>query len=296
GAQSRLANLAGQFGVNIPSGESGQSPQFYADLIRSREILGSVADTTFQVADTAGLFSRGMLRGPVSDLMELAEDASPPGRRAAVINWLRDEAISVSTGTETGVVELSITTPWPELSAGIAGQIVDLVNEFNLETRQSQAASERRFIEGRVEQAQHDLREVENALQTFLQNNRQFQNSPELTFEHDRLQRQVSMQQQVYTSLVQAREQARIDEVRNTPVITVVEPAEEPVRPDSRQLPLKAALGIVLGGMLGSFVGFGREYARRQREEDADDFKEFSVLWEETKGDLTGMVGRFRKR
>jgi len=102
------------------------------------------------------------------------------------------------------------------------------------------------------------------------------------------------MRQQVYTSLVQSYEQARIDEVRNAPVITVVEEAEEPVRPDSRRLPLKAALGVVLGGMLGAFVAFGREYVRRQREEDAEELREFSVVWEETKDDVRRMVRRIR--
>jgi len=138
-------------------------------------------------------------------------------------------------------------------------------------------------------------RAAENEPQRFLQNNRQFQSSPELVFQHDRLQRRVAMRQQVYTSLVQSYEQARIDEVRNTPVITVVEEAEEPVRPDSRRLPLKAALGVVLGGMFGTFVAFGREYVRRQREEDAEELREFSVVWEETKDDVRRMVRRTRR-
>jgi len=118
------------------------------------------------------------------------------------------------------------------------------------DTRQSQAAAERGFTEERMAEAQEELRAAENELQRFLQNNRQFQNSPELVFQHDRLQRRVAMRQQVYTSLVQSYEQARIDEVPNTPVITVVEYAEE--------------------------------------------LREFSVVWEETKDDVRRMVRRIR--
>jgi uncharacterized protein involved in exopolysaccharide biosynthesis len=51
----------------------------------------------------------------------------------------------------------------------------------------------------------------------------------------------------MYTTLTQAYEQARIDEVRNTPVITVVEPPESPVRPDSRRLVSWLAVSLVVG-------------------------------------------------
>jgi len=42
GARSWLSSLAGQFGVDVGAGDPGQIPQFYADPIRSREILGGV--------------------------------------------------------------------------------------------------------------------------------------------------------------------------------------------------------------------------------------------------------------
>jgi len=295
-ASSRLSSLAGQFGIDVPTGQEGQSPQFYADLLTSREILSKVAADTFEVADTAGIFARGILRGPLADLLEIAEDEPAPARRVAVIEWLRERAVSTSTGTETGVVELEVTTPWPDLSGAIAARLLDLVNEFNLETRQSQAAAERAFIEERMAEARQELRRAEDELERFLRNNRQFQNSPELVFQHDRLQRQVAMRQQVYTSLSESYEQARINEVRNTPVITVVEAPEAPVRPDPRRLPLKGALGLVLGGMVGAFAAFGKEFVRRQREEEAEEYLEFHELWEETVGDLRRPLRRFRGR
>lgn len=293
GGSSRLSSLAGQFGIDVPSAESGQSPQFYADLLTSRAILASLVTDTFTVADTVGLFSRGRLRGSLGDLLEI-EAETAGRRRVAVIRWLRDRAISASI-RETGVIHLSVRTRWPELSGAIAARLVDLVNEFNLDTRQSQAGAERRFIEDRLTHARSELRAAENELEAFLRNNRQFQNSPELVFQYDRLERQVGMRQQVVTSLAEAYEQARISEVRNTPVLTVVEQAEFPVRPDSRRLPLKAALGVVLGGMLGVFVAFGREYGRRSREEGAGEYSEFSTLWSDTKADVVGLVRTLRR-
>lgn len=85
------------------------------------------------------------------------------------------------------------------------------------------------------------------------------------------------MQQQVFTSLNQAYEQTRIDEVRDSPVITVVERPEVPVLPDRRRLMLKGILALMVGGMLGIFVAFGREFMIRGRQQEADQWKNLSV-------------------
>ena len=160
-----------------------------------------------------------------------------------------------------------------------------------LRTRQSQAAAERAFIETRLAEVQDSLRAAEDRLERFLESNRQWAGSAELTFQRDRIQRQVVMQQQVFTSLAEAHEQARIGEVRNTPVITVV---ERPVRPNPRWRVLKVALGMVLGGMLGVMLAFGREYADRARAREGDGYREFSTLWQQTWADIRSM-GRSRR-
>ncbi len=215
------------------------------------------------------------------------------------MRWLRGEAVSVSTGRETGLVEVSVQTPWAGLSELLARRILERVNAFNLQTRQSRAAAERGFVEDRLAEARDSLRAAEDRLESFLESNRQFlanrSSSPELTFRHERLQRQVAMQQQVYTSLAEAYEQARIAEVRNTPVITVVESPERPVRPDSRQGVLKLALGVILGGMLGVFLAFGQEFMHRARSDEDEEYQEFSTLWAQTRADvksLGGLLGR----
>lgn len=292
---SRLASLAGQFGVNIPTGESGQSPQLYADLLESREILKQVVVEPFEFWERESEDDSTRVQGTLVDLMEIMENKPPDVRRVEAIEWLREEAIRVSTDQQTGVVELEVTTKYAGLSFEITRRLVNLVNEFNLETRQSQAMAERTFVEERVGVARASLRSAEDQLKRFLQNNRDFSNSPELQFEYDRLQREVVMQQQVYTSLLEAYEQARIAEVRNTPVITVIEPPERPVRPDRRWLLLKALFGLILGGLLGVFLAFGREYVQRTREEGEEEIREFDELWGKTKEDLRTLGGRLRR-
>src|SRR2546428_650042 len=106
--------------------------------------------------------------------------------------------------------------------SGLASELgLALVNTFNLERRQSRAAQEKRFVETRRTEARDELQVAEDRLKSFLERNRDYRNSPQLVFDQERLAREVALRQQLLTSLSQAYEQARIDEVRDTPVITV---------------------------------------------------------------------------
>ena len=142
--------------------------------------------------------------------------------------------------------------PSPAVSHALNSRLLALLDDFNRDTRRSQSSAERRFTEARQAQLRAELRASEDSAQRFLEDNRSgIATSPQLKFIYDRLQRGVTLKQQVYGNMVQAFEQARIDEVRDTPVITVVESPHRPARPVSRQLAIKAALAFVLGIALG---------------------------------------------
>lgn len=267
---SQLTALASQFGVAVPGAGEEASPAFYAEIVTSREILEHAALRTYEV-DGVGAIQ-------LKDLLEIERDTEPL-RDEAVIDWLRDQAVSVSVGRETGTVTVGVKTEWPDLSHAIAQDLLSEVSRFNLETRQSQAAAERVFIEGRVEEAEADLMAWEDSLRLFLEANRQVDNSPLLRFRMEGLQRQVNQRQSVLTTLVQSFEEARISEVRDTPVITVLQSPFLPPGPDEKRLVLAALLGLVLGGAVGTVMAFLVEGIRRPTEGDParEDFRQ---TWE----------------
>jgi len=279
---SQLMALAGQFGINVPGmGGDELSPAFYAELLASREILQRVADRAYQVE---GL---GMVR--LTDLLEIEADTEAL-RVEAAYEALRDNLVSIETGLETAVVTVTVTTKWPDLSQEIAEALLDEIQVFNLETRRSQAASERAFIEARVDSARLALNAAEDSMQEFLQANRRFEDSPELTFQRERLQREISRQQQVYTALAQSFEQARIAEVRDTPVITVLQRPFLPPGPDDRSLLLAVVLGVVRGGMAGVVLAFVVEALRRPAPGDPAR-EDFQRAWDALVGSIP-LVGR----
>lgn len=305
GQFSQISGVAAQFGIEVPSGQAGQSPQFYSNLLTSRRLLEDAVTTRYRTLPEreAGGNSQTTAQGEhpaeseeaaVSDagtddrtLVDLYEVQAPsqPEAVAKAARRLR-HAVSVSTNTETGVVTLEVTTPWPRVSKQVADRLIELVNRFNNRVRQTQASAEAEFVADRLQEARGELRAAEDSLENFLQRNVSWQQSPELRFEHDRLQRRVSLKQQVFTSLASRFEEARISEVKNTPVVTTVTPPEIPVRADPGRLPMKVVLGLVLGGMIGVFWAFGSEYAEQARTEDIDDYREFLSLRDDAVEDV----------
>lgn len=277
---SGAAALAQQFGVSLGTERPGQSPEFYVDLLRSRTVLREAVESEYHVPTDEG-------RAWTGSLIQYWESddeagAGPPWRRASEI---LSDAISVSVSRETGVVGLTVSSDHSVLAEQIAERLLELLNEYNLEVRQGRAQEEGRFISGLLAQAQAELLDAERALQDFLGQNRDFGNSPELAFEYERLQRQVMMRQEVYTSLLRSQEQARIDAVRDTPVLTVIDHPAGSAEPESRRTIPRAVLAFILGLMLAVFIAFIKQFARRSRETDDPHYQELQSLsrkaWED---------------
>jgi hypothetical protein len=69
-------------------------------------------------------------------------------------------------------------------------------------------------------------------------------------------------------------ERARAEEVRNTPVITVVQPALIPAWPNRRYLPLRLLGGGVMGALIALVVIGVREYGRYQRVHNSREYEQ----------------------
>jgi uncharacterized protein involved in exopolysaccharide biosynthesis len=253
GNLSRLSSIAAQFGVQVPTTDQAQSPQFYADLVRSDMVLRTLVRAMY--VDSA----RGREPIPIVSEIDVKGDG-PKEREELAIRRLRNW-LSASVNLRTGVVSISVQTRQPALSVAIVKNVIEEVERFNLRTRRSQSGAERRFVEGRLAQSLEDLRAAEEKLQSFYQANREYRTSSRLTFAAERLQREVDRYQQVYTLLQQSFEQARINEVRDTPVTTIVEPPAQPVLPDSRH----ALAKTVLAGVVGLFPVIVLTVLRRNR-------------------------------
>ena len=180
-----------------------------------------------------------------------------------------DDLVAVNVNTATGIVSVSVDAHYPALAAAVANRFVEYLNAFNAQYRQSQAREQRKFVEQRLTDGEGELRRAEEDLRTFYERNRSWQQSPQLTFEEGRLRRQVDIRQELYLSLKREYETARIQEVNDTPVITVIDAATAPVKKSSPKRALWVIIALVLGSMIGTFWAAATEYERARRQQAA---------------------------
>lgn len=270
---SRLAGLAAQFGMAFGNRPT-ESVDFYAALLRSGDVLREVALSEYTVVDADE--PSDTIRANLLELLP-AKGKTEARQVKSAVRRLR-KRVGVSTDLFSGTVSLKVVHANPDLAEQIARRLLDIADRYNVERRKAMAADERAFFEERVAEAQAELQEAERALEAFMLENRSFQSSPSLRYEAAKLQRQVDLRQQVYFGLVQAYDQARVDEVRNTATISIIESPEGTSRPATRLLHI-----LFMGGFFGGFIALSiagfREFTLRQRESDPERYRELEELW-----------------
>lgn len=278
-AGQNLPGVVAQLGLNLGGMEGTASPEFYVELARSRPILKAVAEDTFAFRNDAG----AMVRGTLADVYRI-EHARPELAREDAIRYLRRD-LSTGSDMKTGIVTVAVKAQQPAVAEQVADRLLQEIHEFNARSRQEQAAADRRFAEARLAEIEAQLRNAEDRVQRFREVNRDTR-APRLAMQLDRLERDVTMQQSMYNSVAQNYAQAKIDELRDTPVIMTIQEPETPVLPDKRGMVMKLLVGLVLGAMLGVILAFILDYFRRSRSAVPRDFEEFSELRRAAVGDL----------
>ena len=180
-------------------------------------------------------------------------------RGVAKLNGL----VSIAVNPQTNIVRLSVDSHYPALAAAVANTFVTNLNAFNAQYRQSQGREQRRFVEQRLTDGEQKLQSAEEDLRTFYERNRSWQQSPQLTFEEGRLRRQVEIRQELYLTLQREYEAARMQEVNDTPVITVIDAAAPPAKRSKPQRTLLVVTTLVLGAMVGISWVAGATYLKR---------------------------------
>jgi uncharacterized protein involved in exopolysaccharide biosynthesis len=147
------------------------------------------------------------------------------------------------------MVTFRVEGPSKTVAKLMADSAFAALNELATTTRRKRASAEREFLEERWHALSDSLQAREDALRRFYERNRNLA-SPELQFEEARLRREVERVEGVYAQLGSQLEQARIQEVRDTPALTAVDPPIEPVRRSAPQRRLWALTAAILGAAL----------------------------------------------
>jgi uncharacterized protein involved in exopolysaccharide biosynthesis len=162
---------------------------------------------------------------------------------------------------------ISVTAGGPQLASAFAESFLDHFTTRVREIRTEKVRERLGFVEDRFQEAEQELETAEERLAQFLERN-QNPTTASLQFRRDRLQRQVSFKEQLYSELQSQLTQTRLDLQRRQPVVTVVEQPVSPIEPSAPNRTLIVLLAFIFGGILGVGCAFVRTAFERVEEDD----------------------------
>jgi len=239
-----LASLAGAAGLQLPALDMGEDfdSVVYPVILQSQTITEAVLESRYSYT-VDGETATG-------DLYAYLGEESFDRAREGVL-----DIIQIRTDSRTGVIRVSATTRSPALSQQILDVVLGELDRFNRERRISRAQRTLEFVEERVEQVSVELDAAQDALESFQEQNRNFASTtdPELLRRHAELQLQTQLKTSAYTALAAQYETARIEAVRDLPVVTLL---DEPRLPTRRHWP-RLSLVLIGGCLMGFAIGLG---------------------------------------
>ncbi len=276
------------FGINLGGSASGLTPAAFPDVLTSREVRLAVVRDTFRFPDAeqpmtyveyvnrpAGPLStvldytlwlpwtlKGALGSAISGspapagTTDAGEPMIPSEEEDAALKSISNK-ISASVNEETGLMTISVTAGGHQLASSLAESFLDHFTTRVREIRTEKVRERLQFVEGRFEEAEQELEVAEDELAQFLERN-QNPTTASLQFRRDRLQRQVSFKEQLYSELQSQLTQTRLDLQRRQPVVTVV---EQPVPPMSRSSPQRTRI-VLICFILGASLGLGGAFVK----------------------------------
>jgi uncharacterized protein involved in exopolysaccharide biosynthesis len=300
-----LEGLAGGAISGILGGaSSGLTPQAFPDVLQSREVrlavvrdtfrfpnaerpmtfvdyvnrppgpLGTVLNYTIKLPWTLKNALGSAISGPPvpAGTTEAGEPLIPSEEENDALEVISD-MISSSVNEETGLMTISVTAGGPVLASDLTKSFLDHFTTRVREIRTEKVRERLAFVEGRFEEAEQELETAEEQLAQFLERN-QNPTTATLQFRQDRLRRQVTFKEQLYSELQSQLTQTRLDLQRRQPVVTVVEEPVPPMKRSSPQRTLVVLLNLILGGGIGIVGAFVRAFFNRVNEEEKNKLEE----------------------
>ena len=255
-SSSQLQSLALSAGVNLD-----QNDQSYniTDVAKSRRVAEKVLSNkwnninledktliSFWKLDEAGILSKFFNQTYTN------EDLLNKGLKKYFT------LLNVKEDRRTGLIQVNIEMESPNLAAEVANFIGSEIQSYIQKQNTAKAVKEKLFISGRLIVVKGELEKLEEDLKEFKERNRGYEVSPELFMIYSQKFREAEAKQQVYVTLQQQLELARISEVKQTPIINILDEAKPPVSKSRPNRAIVSLLSLLAGFLFGASISIIR--------------------------------------
>lgn len=254
GSLSSLASLAG-ISLNTSSGTDAIYPDLYPDIVSSTPFVTGLFDVPVQDMDgeinttlydymnehqrsawwsyiisapikalgwTISLFKEAEEKGGKFDPFQLTKEQTD------IVKALSDQIV-VSVDKKTGVTSISVTMQDPRISACLTDTVVSRLQSYIIDYRTNKARKDFQFQEKLFERKKKEYEHAQENYAKFADANKNII-LQSYRAEQVRLENEMNLAYQVYTSVAQQLQMAEAKVQEITPVYTIVEPATIPVK------------------------------------------------------------------
>ncbi len=287
-----LGGLARQFGVSTGQQQmtEGIPPNLYPDITQSTVFLRELLDyevslpeggdtvtlmnyfREHQSASMLGFVGRYTIRLPFTvlgwfrssgeaEITEIDRELAGSEKMQRLVRMSREEwkilrslrdRISTNVNRESGVVTVSVKMQDDVIAADVADEVVVRLSSYITDYRTEKARRDVEFIEQRYDEARERFEEAQRELARFNDENRGQLTAMART-EEQTLQSRYNLTFNLYNTMAERLEEARIKLQEETPVVNVLEQAAVP---DRRSEPKRVQL-LILYTMVGVIIGTG---------------------------------------
>ena len=166
--------------------------------------------------------------------------------------------LNVKEDRRTGLIQVNIEMESPNLAAEVANFIGSEIQSYIQKQNTAKAVKEKLFISGRLIVVKGELEKLEEDLKEFKERNRGYEVSPELFMIYSQKFREAEAKKQVYVTLQQQLELARISEVKQTPIINILDEAKPPVSKSRPNRAIVSLLSLLAGFLFGASISIIR--------------------------------------
>ena len=246
-----FASMIGNFSLGSMGTNLENSSFLYPDILKSRLISEAVINKVYQYPGGRKPKNQNLLQYFKAKKMDSAVKAL-----AGITSSNMDR--------KTGIITISVTTNNRYLSAAIANEYINQLENYNLSTRKSKAKENQDFISQRLEDTKKELKEAEDNLEAFQLKNRNFYaaSSPEIALELARLEREVEVKSKVFLTLTEQYELARVEAKKDVPIVQILDYAKPPEQKTGPNRKIIILTSLFLSSFVGVAIILSLEFAK----------------------------------
>tara|TARA_B100000519_G_scaffold200455_1_gene213635 strand:+ start:160 stop:1236 length:1077 start_codon:yes stop_codon:yes gene_type:complete len=270
---SQAAGIAAQLGISMPINQN-ETQWVYPEIIQSRIIARKMLSQKFDTIEF------GIEKTLLEILIGKDQELDPKSEKV-ISNGINEflDMIVINEDKKTNIITLNVNSKEAKFASELNQALIKKIDAHQREYNKNKTSETRKFIEERITATEIDLRRAEENLKDFISSNRRIENSALLQLERQRLAREVTVLTGIFTTLKQQFETTKIEEVKESQYIVVIDPPEPPLKPSK---PRKARIMFfsgIIGLALGTIFGFFREFLSNGEKEDMDKLRIAKTLF-----------------